>query len=63
MNGGTPPLTFSMFNHVVQAIGDPDRPLDDVDLSNVKLVPEEGFLSKETITDMKLCQGQLAVVC
>ncbi len=37
MNGGTPPVTFSMFNHVVSSIGLPPRPLPTVDLTKVKM--------------------------
>ncbi len=37
VNGGTPPITFSMFNHVVSSIGLPPKPLKDVDLKTVKL--------------------------
>ena len=35
LNGGLPPVTFAMFNHVVSTIGLPPRPLPDVDLASV----------------------------
>ncbi len=28
-NGGSPPLTFSMFRHVIDSMGLPQRPIDD----------------------------------
>ncbi|XP_052810769.1 cryptochrome-1-like [Mya arenaria] len=34
-NGGTPPLTYSLFNLVATAVGDPPRPVDAPDLSKV----------------------------
>ena len=37
LNGGQPPVTFAMFNHVISSIGLPPRPLTDVDLSMVTL--------------------------
>lgn len=37
MNGGSPPVTFSMFGHVTQAIGEPDRPIDEPDFSKVAM--------------------------
>ncbi len=57
LNGGSPPLTFGMFNHVVQTIGSPDRPVDDIDLTQVRLVPEKGLLSNEVVANMRICQG------
>ena len=35
LNGGSPPVTFAMFNHVVSSIGLPPRPSPDVDLSSI----------------------------
>ena len=51
LNGGSPPVTFAMFNHVVSSIGLPPRPLPDVDMSSVNLVnlepfPESGLLEQ-----------------
>ncbi|WAR09022.1 CRY1-like protein [Mya arenaria] len=34
-NGGRPPLTYSLFNQVAVAVGDPPRPVDVPDLSKV----------------------------
>lgn len=33
-NGGTPPLTFMLFNLVANTIGDPPKPTEDVDFSS-----------------------------
>jgi len=49
LNGGTPPVTFAMFNHVISSIGLPPRPLPDVNLSEIEVVklnpmPEAGLL-------------------
>ena len=43
VNAGTPPVTFSMFNYVVNSIGDPPRPLDSINLGNVNFgtIPQE----------------------
>lgn len=51
LNGGTPPVTFAMFNHVVSSIGLPPKPLPDVDLSaldvaNLEPFPEAGLLEQ-----------------
>ena len=35
VSGGTPPVTFPKFNVVVNAMGDPPRPLDSINLENV----------------------------
>lgn len=35
MNGGSPPVTFNMFNHVIESIGKPPRPLPDVNLTDI----------------------------
>jgi hypothetical protein len=46
LNGGSPPITFSMFNHVVSSIGLPQRPLPDVDLPTIalaNLTPDPDF--------------------
>ena len=34
-NNGCPPLTYSLFNQVAAAVGDPERPLGDPDFSKV----------------------------
>lgn len=57
-NGGTPPLTFSMFNHVVKAIGDPDRPLPDVDLNSIPFAEVEESLA----TNINLISGSVVIV-
>ncbi|KAJ8315828.1 hypothetical protein KUTeg_007978 [Tegillarca granosa] len=33
-NGGTPPLTFGLFNLVTSTIGEPPKPVEDVDFSS-----------------------------
>ncbi|CAH3896630.1 unnamed protein product [Pieris brassicae] len=42
VNGGIPPLTYQMFLHTVAIIGDPPRPVDDVDLkvTNFGVLPD-----------------------
>ena len=37
-NGGFPPLTYAQFCHIAKAVGRPDRPRPDVDLSSVELI-------------------------
>ncbi|KAK3090268.1 hypothetical protein FSP39_010528 [Pinctada imbricata] len=37
VNGGSPPLTFALFNLVTTTIGDPPRPVDDPDFSKVRI--------------------------
>lgn len=46
-NGGIPPLTYQMFLHTVSVIGDPPRPVSDINWENVKFgkIPED--LSEE----------------
>ena len=36
MNGGSPPVKFTHFNQVITALGEPERPVDAIDLSAVK---------------------------
>jgi len=59
-NGGSPPLTFSMFNHVTSALGKPERPLEDVDLSSTKLVKG---LDKELAEKIQLFEGNIVTRC
>ena len=42
-NGGTPPLTYSHFCHVIKTVGPPRRPLPDVDLRKVKFLELESY--------------------
>ena len=42
-NGGTPPLTYSHFCHVIKTVGPPRRPLPDVDLRKVKFLELEAY--------------------
>ncbi|OWR41136.1 cryptochrome-1 [Danaus plexippus] len=44
-NGGIPPLTYQMFLHTVEIIGNPPRPVDDVDLNGVNFgsLPESFY--------------------
>lgn len=35
-NGGSPPLTYSLFNQVASAVGDPPKPEGDPDWTKVK---------------------------
>ena len=37
-NGGFPPLTYAQFCHISKAVGKPQKPRPDVDLSKVELV-------------------------
>ena len=37
-NGGFPPLTYAHFCHISKAVGPPDKPRPDVDLSKVELI-------------------------
>ncbi|XP_063534266.1 cryptochrome-1 isoform X2 [Cydia strobilella] len=51
-NGGIPPLTYQMFLHTVATIGDPPRPVGDLDLSGVKFgTLPECFYSEFTVFD------------
>ncbi|CAH0723139.1 unnamed protein product, partial [Brenthis ino] len=51
-NGGIPPLTYQMFLHTVAIIGDPPRPVDDVDLKGVNFGSlSESFYKEFTIFD------------
>lgn len=36
-NGGSPPLTFSLFNLVTSTIGPPPRPVEDPDFTDISL--------------------------
>ena len=47
-----------MFGHVIESIGLPDRPLEDVDLGQVRLAPAEGFLKEKTEMTIKLLKGK-----
>ncbi|CAH2037081.1 unnamed protein product, partial [Iphiclides podalirius] len=50
VNGGIPPLTYQMFLHTVSTIGDPPRPVADVDLRSVNFgVLPERFYSEFTV--------------
>ena len=42
-NGGTPPLTYSHFCHVIKTIGPPPRPLPDVDLRDVQFLELDSY--------------------
>lgn len=46
LNGGTPPVTFAMFNHVISAMSKPDRPMGDVDFSNIQFASMDEELGK-----------------
>ncbi|CAH1645315.1 unnamed protein product [Spodoptera littoralis] len=51
-NGGIPPLTYQMFLHTVATIGDPPRPVGEVDFTGVKFgsLPES-FYNEFTVFD------------
>ncbi|CAG4975637.1 unnamed protein product [Colias eurytheme] len=52
VNGGIPPLTYQMFLHTVAIIGDPPRPVDDVDLRKVNFgVLPDSFYSEFVVFD------------
>ena len=53
MNGGTPPLTYSMFGFVTAAIGQPERPLPDPEFPPGKMI----VLDSECQID-SLCAGK-----
>ena len=42
-HGGTPPLTYSQFCHVIKSLGPPKRPLTDVDLRKVRFLKLESY--------------------
>ncbi|XP_049869522.1 cryptochrome-1 isoform X2 [Pectinophora gossypiella] len=51
-NGGIPPLTYQMFLHTVATIGDPPRPVPDVDLSGIQFGSlTESFYRDFTVYD------------
>ncbi|XP_039754282.1 cryptochrome-1 isoform X3 [Pararge aegeria] len=51
-NGGIPPLTYEMFLHTVGIIGNPPRPVDDVDLTGVNFVTlTDRFYKEFTVYD------------
>ncbi|XP_069358731.1 cryptochrome-1 [Maniola hyperantus] len=51
-NGGIPPLTYQMFLHTVAIIGNPPRPVDDVDLRGVNFVSlPDSFYKEFTVFD------------
>lgn len=52
-NGGCPPLTYMLFNQVVQMIGDPPQPCDDPDFSKVNMPVNKDHDSKFSIPTLE----------
>jgi len=46
-NGGSPPITYKQFVHVTKAVGEPPKPIPDIDLTDVEFAEiEENLLVK-----------------
>ena len=60
-NGGSPPLTYMLFNQVTQSMGDPPHAVSDPDFSGVNMVVSEdhdnryGIPSLEKMGRLWLC--------
>ena len=52
-NGGSPPLTYMLFNQVAQLLGDPPRPVSDPDFSDVRLPVAEDHDNKYGIRSLE----------
>lgn len=47
MNGGYPPLTYQMFLHTAQCVGEPERPCKDPDFRGVSFVKIPSYVRQE----------------
>ena len=52
-NGGSPPLTYMLFNQVTKAMGDPPRPVDDPDFTGVNMVVSDDHDNKYGIPSLE----------
>ena len=52
-NGGSPPLTYMLFNQVAQLLGDPPRPASDPDFSDIRLPVAEDHDNKYGIRSLE----------